>query len=159
MSEWRNDVETASKEVGWTAKTVFWKLVLPVAGLLLAIGAVGWGIRLLTLPARTIGNLAEKTLNADNVLYNYEWFKQQQQSVTAADEQIVIAVAAADTFKADAGPRDTWDYIDKQEFARLNAVLLGLRNHRQNLVADYNARSRMANRNIFKGRELPETLQ
>lgn len=103
--------------------------------------------------------VVEKTLDSDNVLYNYEWFKQTCQDVQAIDVKIQNTQSTVNQFREDAGPRADWGFTDKDEFGRLNAVVLGLKNQRQDMVAKYNARSKMANRSIFKSGELPETLE
>lgn len=101
----------------------------------------------------------EKTLDADNAIYNYEWFKSQLQNVGSMDRKIEIAQGQLTAFQESAGPRDKWDFRDKEEAARLAANLSGIRNVRSDMVAEYNARSRMANRAIFKGRDVPEFIQ
>jgi hypothetical protein len=50
------------------------------------------------------------------------------------------------------------DMFDKQELSRLNSVLLWLQNHYETLIWDYNARSKMANRNIFVNWLLPSYI-
>ena len=43
-----------------------------------------------------------------------------------------------------------WPQMDKTERNRLNTVLLGIKNTCIDAVKEYNARSTMVNRNIFK---------
>ncbi len=104
--------------------------------------------------------IIDKTIDADNVIYNYEWFKQRHQDVQAIDTKIEQANQAVNQFKDDNGERSGWDMFDKQEYDRLNSVAIGLQQQRADIVAEYNARSRMANRSIFKAgdTELPETI-
>lgn len=45
-----------------------------------------------------------------------------------------------------------WDWETKQEYNRLNTIKIGLINQDENLVAEYNARSKMANRAIFQNK-------
>lgn len=116
------------------------------------------GLGLLTLPFTSGIKIIEKTLDSDNIINNYEWFKQQYADVQAIDKKIVAAETAVASFKAEAGDRSTWTFEDKQESSRLGSVLLGLQNQRASMVAEYNARSQMANRNLFKTNDLPETL-
>jgi len=99
--------------------------------------------------------IQEKTLNADNAIYNYEWFKQKYEDIQAAKKQIDNTTAQVTEFKASS---KTMDMFDKQELSRLNSVVLGLQNHYETLVADYNARSKMANRNIFANGLLPNYI-
>lgn len=108
-----------------------------------------------TAPAR----VANRTLETDNIINNYEWFKRQHNDILAVDKRIETANNDVDAFKNSAGPRSDWDYEDKTEFARLNAILTGLKGNRADMVSIYNAKSQMANRNIFKSNDLPETVE
>lgn len=121
------------------------------------VAVIGFGVN----PLRQAARVVEKTIDADNVIYNYEWFKQRHEDIQAIDRKIVDAKAAADTFKEEAGPRDKWHREDREEHSRLSSVHLGLTQQRADIVADYNARSRMANRSIFKAGdvELPERIE
>ena len=152
---YRSEFKEVSGEVGWTLRKVFWRIFLPLIALSMVLGAVGWGIKILSQPARII----EKTLDADNVLYNYEWFKSAYQDIGALTAQIVNAQSALEQFTINAPPRREWDYPTTTEYSRLNSILLGLKNQRLTQVATYNARSKMANRNIFKTGELPDHIE
>lgn len=114
----------------------------------------GFFLKLLSTGAEII----DKTLDADNVLYNYEWFKQQNQDFNALVIKIKVAEDAVKIFKEDAGKRKDWTFEDKTESSRLQSISSGLKYQIEDLVAKYNARSEMANRNIFKDGVLPTTL-
>jgi len=131
---------------------VFWRLL--AVGII--VGAVGFVFN----PFKQAGRIINKTIDADNVIYNYEWFKQRHESISALDKKVADAEAAADTFKKEAGPRDTWHREDRIEHSRLAAVALGLTQQRADMAAEYNARGRMANRSIFKmgDVELPQRI-
>lgn len=109
-----------------------------------------------------IGNQAnrvfEKTFDADNMVGNYEWFKQQYQDIKAYDVKITASQLSFDTFLNSAGDRKTWTFEDKQEYNRQNTVINALKIQRASMVAEYNARASMANRNIFRTNDLPESL-
>ena len=60
--------------------------------------------------------------------------------------------------KKELGDRVNYSFEDKQEIYRLNSVILGLENHLETLIADYNARASMANRNIFADKLLPNFI-
>ena len=122
-----------------------------VAGLVIASTAVG----LITLPFRAVSGVAERTFNPDNMIHNYEWFKRQYQDVKAIDVKISTAEAAQKSFEASAGDRSTWKFDDRQEWSRLNTVVLGLRGQRASMVADYTAKTQKANRNLFRTGDLP----
>ena len=103
--------------------------------------------------------VVEKTIDADNVIYNYEWFHQTYEDVQALDRKIEQAKSSLSRFVKEAGPRSDWTFDERQEHDRLNAVLQGLENQRADVVATYNARSKMANRELFKDGRLPDNLQ
>jgi len=149
--DYRRDVNDVVREGRWTFFKVFWSLIVPIAVLFLAVGLT-WNV--LSRPAGVI----DRTFNPDSMIHNYEWFKQTYQDVQALDQKIRNAQATVDDFKATAGPRSEWGYGAQTEFGRLSGVLLGLKNQRNDVAAEYNARSKMANRNIFKTGDLPETI-
>lgn len=160
MSDWRNDyrndVREITGEAGWTLGRVFFQVFIPVLIFVIVISSIGWGIKILSQP----GRIVEKTMDADNVIYNYEWFRNQYEKLQATDKQITQTASQVDQLKKDLGSdRSKWDFQDRQEYDRLNAVLLGQQNFRESVVADYNARSKMVNRAIFRGKDLPETVQ
>ena len=109
-------------------------------------------------PARQAAKVVEKTLDADNAIYNYEYFKQAYQDIQAMDKKIATAQSAVDEFIKSAGPREKWDFRDKEEGVRLTTNLVGLKNVRDDLIATYNARSKMVNRAIFQGHDTPEMI-
>jgi hypothetical protein len=107
----------------------------------------------------TAYDTVSKTINADNAIYNYEWFKQTFEDINAAKVQLENADKAVSIFKEEAGVRTSWTFDDKQEAARLSSVALGLRNHLETLIADYNARAKMANRSMFQDGILPNYIE
>lgn len=104
--------------------------------------------------------IINKTIDADNVIHNYEWFKMRHESIIAIEKKITDAKAAVDAFSKAAGERKNWDREDKIEFSRLQLIHLGLTQQRADMAAEYNAKSRMVNRNIFKSGDvdLPERI-
>lgn len=142
-----------------------WKVFFLMVGIILLVWLIGTVFGFLSLPFHAVSNVQEtghdiidKTINADNVLYNYEWFKQQYEDYKSFSSKITTAATAVETFKQEAGPRSGWGFQDTAEYNRLNSVLLGLKQTRNDLVAEYNAKSKMVNRAIFKTHDLPETL-
>lgn len=114
-------------------------------------------IRLALLPlfkfeqkVNTNQKIIQKTYDADNVIYNYEWFKSTFEAIEASKAKIKNAQAAVDGFESSAGDRKSWTFEDKTEDARLRSIVTGLKNHYEDLVAEYNARAKMVNRNIFQ---------
>jgi hypothetical protein len=150
--QWAKSAETKPE---WTIT----RLLLTVVAILAIVGAAIWAINLITAPAVQAGKIVEKTIDADNVIHNYEYFKQAYQDVQAADKKIAIAEAALAQFVKDAGSRDKWDFRDKEEHQRLTTNVTGVKSHRADLVATYNARAKMANRSIFMGKDVPQQIE
>lgn len=148
-------------KLGWWS----FKKILGIVILIVVLVVVG---RILLFPLFVASKIidaaagvAEKTLDPDNVIYNYEWFKLKYENYLATENKIKNAKAALETFKVDAGPRDKWSFEDKTESSRLSSIVLGLQNYIEDIVAEYNAKSRMVNRNIFKAGDkvLPERIE
>lgn len=129
-----------------------WKVIGLIVGIFfgtLIIGFIGgaWNI-FVTQPSRIV----QQTFDANNVLYNYEWFRNQYNDVLAIDRRINNTSASIAVVS------------DAKEKIRLNQVLLGLQNQREGMVAAYNANAMKTNRNIFinpplGGERLPDFLQ
>lgn len=137
-SDWNSRFERAP------ARTTFGVGALVVVGLLglAAIGGAGaWVLNLASQPGRIVA----KTLDADNVIYNYEWFRSQYQDVLAMDGKIAVQEEAAAVAVGD-------------EKTRINSVVAGLKTRRAQMIADYNARGSMTNRSIFTA-GLPQQIQ
>lgn len=142
-----------------TGKIIGWSMLV-IVGLLL-LGILGTAMNLITIPWLKFGkqvqmnrDIVTKTYNADNAIYNYHWFQERLQSIKATEVQIENAKTTQAQFKIDAGDRKNWTFEDKTEDARLGSVVLGLKNHYQEIVGEYNARSNEADRAIFS-QELP----
>lgn len=125
------------------------------------LSVIGVAFNLITIPFLKFGSQVQtnrdiitKTYNADNALYNYHWFQERLQKIKATETQIQNAKDTLEIFEANAGARKDWTFEDKTEDARLGSVVLGLKNHYQEIVAEYNARANEADRAIFS-QELP----
>jgi hypothetical protein len=152
QQQWGRDFERAPVKTGMSAASV---AILCFA----ILSVIGGAAALITLPMRTATGVAERTFNPDAVIANYEWFKRQVQDVKAIDGRLDAARRARSDFEASAGGRETWKSDDRQEWNRLNSIVLGLEGQRTSMVAEYNARTQMANRDLFRTSDLPETLQ
>jgi hypothetical protein len=135
-------------QMGW--------IVLGIIGILFFIG-LGYGIKYLMLPVKVVtsqidsaSNIIDKTYDANNAIYNYEWFKTQYEKIEANRQQVQNVIASLNEFKQTYGNVSSWDYSTKEEYNRMNIIKVGLQNQDEILVAEYNARSKMANRAIFK---------
>lgn len=125
----------------------------------------GMALKAVLFPVKTANNLVntaynvqDKTLNANNAIYNYEWFKQQKEDIVALKNKVDIADKAINDFEFLGGARRDWTFEDKNEDARLRAVKQGNQSQLETAIADYNARSKMANRNIFADGILPSYI-
>ena len=97
-------------------------------------------------------DIVDQTYTAENAIYNYEWFKIQFEKISESEIQIDNTMMQKDEFKDLYGNVSKWDWTTKEEYNRLSTTLLGQKNHYELLIADYNARSKMANKNIFDGK-------
>ena len=100
----------------------------------------------------------DKTLNADNAIYNYEWFKRQKESIDATNKKLEIASKAVTSFEQSAGTRKDWTFEDKGEDARLRSISQGIESQLKDMIAEYNARTKMANREIFQDGIIPSFI-
>lgn len=133
--------------VGW--------ILLAIVGVIM-LGVVGSALNLITIPwlkfnkqVQTNRDIVEKTYNADNALYNYRWFSERAAEIKATKVKIENARASQADFRASAGARSTWTFEDKTEDSRLSAIVLGLENHYESIVNEYNARANQVDRAIF----------
>ena len=138
------------------------KVVILIAGL----GLLALILKIFLLPiflADTVidsgKGVVQKTLNPDNVIANYEWFKQQYNDYLALKEKISAAEISYNSFK-DELPKDRkeWTFEDKNELSRLKSISDGLKYQIKDIVSQYNAKSAMQNRSLFKTKDLPEIL-
>lgn len=141
------------------------KYVLLVVGGLFVLGLVGMVLNVVLFPVHTASNMIQtaydandKVINADNAIYNYEWFKQKKADIEATKQQYKVASANQVSYRASLGDRKDWTFEDKNEDARLNAVVLGLQTNLESQIGDYNARASMATRNIFEDHVLPNYI-
>jgi len=134
-------------------KIIFW-----IIGMGILISSVFWIADLVLTPVQTAKDVVKKTLNADNVIQNYEWFKQQYNDYLAINTKISDADSAVVKFKREAGERSKWSFEDKNEYSRLTSISDGLKYQRADIAGKYNARSKMLNRDLFKTSDLPAEL-
>lgn len=128
--------------------------------------AAGWGLRAAMLPGRavdrTLGTaegIIDRTLNPENALEQYHWFKQQKEDIDAAGKNVAKAKSSLDAFLEAAGPRSGWTFEDKQQYATLTQIGLGLEMHREQMIGDYNARAKQADRAIFEDGVIPRLIE
>ena len=107
-------------------------------------------------------NMAYETtaeiMTGKNAIYNYEWFKQQEADIKRLAEQFTVAQKAVNTYKADLPEnRKDWDREDKNELSRLRANATGVDMMLKQAIGDYNAKSSMVSRSVFKD-NLPSNI-
>jgi len=141
------------------------KLVTIVIVLLivLGLGAIGMCVKCADTasePVKQAAQIVERTINADNVIYNYEWFHQQYQNAQNYQRQIdQKEQRVTEMQRSLPQDRTQWTREDRAELFQLQTELSGLRAMRSTVVSDYNAHASMANRSIFLGGSLPPSLQ
>jgi hypothetical protein len=94
--------------------------------------------------------IIDKTYAAENAIYNYEWFKTQHEKIIAKEKQIDNTEFEIKEFKEMYGDPTKWDWQTRQDYQHLKTVSMGMKNFYEDLVSEYQARSKMANRNIFE---------
>lgn len=150
MQTWQDDIDT----VGWKGLKWISIFILFFA----VVGGIGWCAHAVFYPVDQAQQVIEKTLNADNVIYNYEWFHQHHSDWQAAGVNADAKQEELIQFMATAGPRSSWGIATQREENQLRVELSGMRAHQVNLANEYNAHVGMANRNLFRERNLPDGL-
>lgn len=149
-SGWDKTADTIAKGPGGLLKVVLiWVVIMSVIG-----GGITVGITIISRPFQVI----DKALSADNIIYNYEYFKKQFRDIKAIDVKIEVAKGQKTEFKDMSGEKITWTFEDKTEYSRLSSIASGLEMQRADMVSDYNAKSAMVHRSIFKGDDCPQTV-
>lgn len=144
------------KIFGYLLLGIFGFVVVGIGGRLLWIALVP--VHGVDNTIQTAHDAIDKTINADNAIYNYEWFKQQYEDIEATKRKLDNASIAVDVFYKNAGDRKNWTFEDKNEAARLESIKVSLQNILEQQIADYNARAKMANRNIFQNGIMPSFI-
>lgn len=113
-----------------------------VAALVLPVGCAGYTMynSLVSAPTRVVA----KTLDADNIIYNYEWFFN-------ANAQFNSRLAQVKGWEQETDG-------DQAERQRLRVEVSSMRQSCRELANNYNANSGKMNRAIFRANNLPQTL-
>ena len=142
------------------------KIWLVVLGIIFILGVVGFVGKVVLFPVHVLDKTAEtgygiidKTLNADNVLFNYEQFhdlyqgaKQQAVNIFNSKNQINNL---KETYGEDAS-KYTKDVRSDLSFQQ--QTLEGYLLQYQKIVSEFNSNSKKLNRELFKAKELPYQL-
>lgn len=103
-------------------------------------------ILVLVLIGCSAAGVYDRTMDADNIIHDYEWFHDAYTSIGAREAQI----------------KEFEDLLlseeDQKEKQRLRMELSGIKQTCRSLVAEYNANAAKVNVGIFRGTSLPETI-
>jgi len=124
-----------------------------------AFGVLGFVCHVTNTAQNSVTGVIDKTLDSDNVIYNYEYFHNAYNDIQAIGQQFTAAELAAQRFDAQFKSRTEMSREDKEESSRLHAVATGLQQERSNMVSTYNSCSAMVNRNIFKTNDVPSHIE
>lgn len=103
-------------------------------------------------------DVVNKTLDAENAIYNYEWFKEQEAQIRVCLKNEEIAKEEWEMFKASLPEdREKWTRDDKAEESSLRNSYYALQKLTNMEIEEYNAKSSMVNRAIFKD-NLPSNI-
>lgn len=127
----------AEADTTWVGWRLFWKVVV----LLIVFGAVGFGLKVLFTPAAMI----QKALNPDSIISNYEDFQSMYNTCAKIDSDLKTIRSTPD---------------DDAMFAQFSkgAMVAAKRQLMTRWVNEYNAKSKMINRNLWKAKALPYQL-
>ena len=94
--------------------------------------------------------VVDKATDPDAIIYNYEWFEQTYNDVLKMDRQILQYKTELQEIDKDK---------ERELYYRKFTELSGLRAIRENLVSEYNAKSKMISRKMWKSKELPREIE
>lgn len=138
MNDYRKEFREGQREFYWSLP----RLVIGLAVASVLIGGVVFTINLASQP----GRIVSKTLDADNMIQNYEWFHD-------ANGNYMARVAQIKQFKS-LNATET----DPQEKVRLRIEMAAIQQSCRDLSRRYNANSSKMNRGLFRERSLPDQL-
>lgn len=138
MSQYRSEFRELQRESWWTFPRVVLFFFVAIA----VLGAGGWVLGVLSQPARVVS----KTLDADNIINNYEYFHDASQNFLARTAQVR-------QFKKLYG-----DETEANERNRLRIEMAAIQQSCRDLARRYNANADKSNRSIFMGRDVPSSL-
>ena len=142
------------------------KVWLWILGIGIIFGIFGLIFKTVLLPSyaanKTVDTgygIVDKTMNADNALFNYEQFydlyqgaKQQVMNINNCQKQI-------DNLKKTYGEDSSkWTKDIRNDLAFQQQTIEGYLMQYQKIISEYNSNSQKLNRNLFKAKELPYEL-
>lgn len=119
------------------------KLIAGIIGICMVAGALAASTQM------GVCGVANRTLDADNIIFNYEQFYDVSEKFKAKTHDLATHNELVATAKEEG---------DKDELRRLRMELAALKSSCRSMASEYNADSEKINRSIFKSNSLPHTL-
>lgn len=121
-------------------------LKISIIVLLLSLSVACSALRACNSVASAPGRVVTRTMQTDNIINNYEWFYDSYHQIRSRINQIKQHKSF---LKGD---------NSKDEKVNLRIELAGMQQSCRDLVEKYNSNSSKVNRDIFKSKSLPHTL-
>lgn len=138
MSDYRREFRETQREYYWSLPRIVFGLILAI----ILLGSLGWIVNLMSQPAR----IMSKTFDADNVINNYEWYRDAYGNYLARTAQVRQFKTLRDEEK------------NEQERSRLRIEMAAIQQSCRDLARRYNANADKVNRSIFMGTSVPSSL-
>lgn len=138
MSDYRTDFRAGQREFYWTLP----RLMAGTAVIMILFGAMFWVFGILGQG----GRIMSKTLDANNVINTYEWYRDAWGNEKAKKSQVgqFKGLLAKET--------------DPAEQRRLRIELAAIQQSCRELIQRYNANANKINKRIFMGTSVPESI-
>ena len=151
QDQYKSGYREAAPIVKWTlGKAILWFLG---AGIIFAAISIPMGL------SSSAAGVMSRTLDPDNIIYNYEWFHSKSEAYVSYQKQKADLTQRMKSLTEIMGTdRSKWTRADREEYSQLTNQMIGVAQHIRDIAAEYNARTGMANRSIFKSGDLPESL-
>lgn len=134
---YRKDYTQVERDAAWTAKRLLAWIVVAIVALTL--------LGLLLRPLFVASSLVEKSTDPDHIINNYEEFQSMYNACVKLNGDLGTIRAVPDTDPMFA------------QFSK-NAMIAQKKQLLNRWVEEYNAKSKMINRNLWKSRALPYQL-
>lgn len=136
-------------------RAIAWYHIAAVVGVLFLVGAIVfqlWLAPMIWEENRQAGReIADNTLEADNAVQEYRWFRTQWYDIQSQREQLENYRAQEKQFhKTWSDDPENWTRQAQTRHGRIHDRVTGTENMVADMVADYNARQSDATRAIFQ---------
>lgn len=135
------------------------KTTIVIIALFILLGVGGFGCWAWNTAVNSGKGVIEKTVDPDNIIFNYEYFHDQYNSYLKLQSNALQAENAIKDFVNLAGERKNWTSDDRMEYQMLQTRLIGIINQINECASKYNSASSKLNVKIFKDRSLPYSLE